>query len=521
MNPVVVPAAPIGTLTDAWRKVVGTGQMVLALRRDYQDSLAIVQEQIGFEHIRGHGLFHDWLAIHRTYDVAGFAGTRYSWTYLDQVIDAYLELGIKPFLELGFMPKDLASGEQTIFWWEGNITPPADYAAWNALVRATLTHLIDRYGREEVRQWPVEVWNEPSLPTFWQDADMAEYFRLYDETARTVKEVDADLLVGGPATAPQADDWYLPFAEHTDRSGAPVDFFSFHAYATGPAQHVPFGTYQTMHGQGSLLEQFGRPRRLLGDHRLASVPHHITEFNTSYRPDNPVHDTAYNAAYLAPTLAGGGDLVDSFSYWTFCDMFEEVGVPTAIFHGGFGLLTHRQIKKPTFHLYAFMARLGPQVLARGADHLVTRDSTTGRIAVLAWQPAGGTDDLAEPAAHTVHLSIPMVSTRPQAAYPTTRGGSVYCHRSRVNNEAGNAFTAWQQMGRPVSPTNRQLELLYDAAEPTVTHWAAPVEPGDSPDGIGRIDLRLDLAQHEVTLVEIDPVRDETPPWLDDSRIIGR
>jgi len=512
VSTVVVPAVPIGTLSGAWRKVVGTGQMVLGLRRDYQDSLALVQAEIGFDHLRGHGIFHDWLGILRRYDVGGHVGTRYSWTYLDQVVDAYLEAGIKPFLELGFMPEDLASGDQTIFWWKGNVTPPSDYREWNALVRATLTHLIDRYGAAEVRTWPVEVWNEPSLPEFWKDASKEEYFRLYDETARTVKEVDADLLVGGPATSPQSDDWYLPFAEHTDASGAPVDFFSFHAYATGPAQHVPFGTYQTMHPAGSLLEQFARPRRILGDHTLATVPHHVTEFSTSYRPDNPVHDTAYNAAYLAPTVAGGGDVVDSFSYWTFSDMFEEQGIPVALFHGGFGLLTHRQVKKPTFHLYAFMARMGTDVLARGEDHLVTRHDD-GRVTVLAWQPAGGTDDPAEPERHALDLSIPV------AHRDGTTPATAYLHRSRVNDDDGNAFTAWQQMGRPASPTSRQLDALYDAAEPVVTHAAVPVVPAD--DGTARVSLHLTLARHEVTLVELDPVRDETPAWLDDARILGR
>ncbi|ACZ31677.1 Xylan 1,4-beta-xylosidase [Xylanimonas cellulosilytica DSM 15894] len=509
MSTVVVPQTPIASQSDAWRKVVGTCHMVMGLRKDYLDSLRVVQAEIGFEHIRGHGIFHDWMGVLRRYDVAGHAGTRYVWTYLDQIVDAYLEVGIKPFLELGFMPEALASGPETVFWWKGNITPPADYAEWNALVAATLRHLIARYGRDEVLSWPVEVWNEPSLPEFWKDASKAEYFRLYEETAKTVKDVDAGFQVGGPATSPQADDWYVPFAEHTDATDTPVDFFSFHAYATGPAQHVPFGVYQTMHGAGSLLEQFARPRTILGGHRLASVPHHVTEFNTSYRPDNPVHDTAYNAAYLAPTLVGGGDLVDSFSYWTFSDMFEEQGVPAAIFHGGFGLLTHRQIKKPTYHLYAFMARLGTQVLARGDDHLVTRHDD-GRITVLAWQPVGGTDDPTEPDTHTLRLSIPL--TRPDGTTPAT----AYVHRRRVNNHDGNAFTAWQQLGRPASPTTRQLDRLYEAAEPTVTHHATDVAPG-----IGRIDLPLTLAHHEITLIEIDPVTDETPTWIDDTRILGR
>ncbi|GAB2450772.1 GH39 family glycosyl hydrolase [Xylanimonas ulmi] len=509
MSSVIVPSQPIGALSDAWRKVVGTGEFVLGLRRDYLDSLAVVQAEIGFGHLRGHGIFHDWMGLVRQYDAAGHVGTRYVWTYLDQIVDAYLEVGIKPFLELGFMPQALASGDETVFWWRGNITPPRDYAEWGALVRATLRHLIDRYGLAEVRTWPIEVWNEPSLKEFWQGASKSEYFRLYDQTAFAVKDVDADLRVGGPATSPESDDWYLPFAEHVAASGAPVDFFSFHAYATGPAQHVPFGVYQTLRHPSTLLEQFARPRTLLTGTALERLPMHVTEFNTSYRPDNPVHDTAYNAAYLAPTLVGGGDLVDSFAYWTFSDMFEEQGVPASIFHGGFGLLTHRQIKKPTFHLYAFMAAMGPDILARGHDHLVTRDHN-GRVAILAWQPVGGTDDPAEPDHHHLSLSVPVA--HPDGTVPAT----AYAHRSRVNDESGNAFTAWQHMGRPATPTSRQLDDLHAAAEPTITHQSLPLDPTT-----GRAEITLTLARHEITLLQLTPVHDETPPWLDDARILGR
>ena len=269
-----------------------------------------------------------------------------------------MSLGIRPFVELGFMPTALASGDQTVFWWKGNVTPPRDYREWTDLVQAFLRHSIERYGLPEVATWPVEVWNEPNLVDFWQGADQAEYFRLYEETARAVKDVDASLQVGGPAISPGADEWLAPFAEFVTSRDVPIDFVSRHAYSTGPAQHVPFGVYQTLLAPQVLLDQFDAPRHELAGTGLAGLPVHITEFNTSYRPDNPVHDTAYNAAYLAPVLAGGGDLVDSFSYWTFCDVFEEQDVPTSLFHGGFGLLTHRQVPKPTFHLYAFMARMG-------------------------------------------------------------------------------------------------------------------------------------------------------------------
>ncbi|MEV0428749.1 xylan 1,4-beta-xylosidase [Micromonospora sp. NPDC050495] len=500
---VVVPEQATGRLTEAWRACVGTGRFELALRRDYQDSLALIQREIGFRHIRGHGLLSDGVGVHRPYEYQGSRHVRHAFTYVDQVIDAYLDLGIRPFVELGFMPAALASGDQTVFWWRGNVTPPGSWTEWADLVRATVAHLVDRYGLDEVRGWPIEVWNEPNLTNFWQGADEAAYHRLYEVTAHAVKEVDAGLQVGGPALSPGADDWLPRFADFVAARSVPVDFVSKHAYSSGPAQHVPFGVHQTLTPAAGLLAQFATPAALLRDTALAGLPVHITEFNSSYRPDNPIHDTAFHAAYLAPVVAGGGDLVDSFSYWTFSDMFEEEGVPTTLFHGGFGLLTHRQIKKPTYHLYAFMARLGDQVLARGADHLVTRDGT-GRITVLAWAPVDVTGREPAPDRHTVQLSLPLA---PGAS-------TAFLLRSSVSEEAGNAWRAWHEMGRPASPHARQLDALREAAEPVRRHASLPVVAG-------RVALDLHLSRHEVTLVELTAVADETPPWWHDERLLGQ
>lgn len=510
--PVVVPEEPLGALPAAWRECVGTGRLNLALRHDYVESLATTQAEIGFRYVRGHGLLSDDLGIHRPYEHDGARRVRHAFSYADQVVDTYLSHGIRPFLELGFMPSGLASGDQTVFWWKGNVTPPSSYDEWADLVRATLRHLVDRYGLEEVRHWPVEVWNEPNLVDFWQGADQAEYLRLYEVTARAVKDVDASLQVGGPALSPGADDWWAPFVDHVTARDVPCDFVSRHAYTSGPAQHVPFGTYQDLHPPQSLLDQFAAPREHLAGTALADLPVHITEFNTSYRPDNPVHDTAYNAAYLAPVLAAGGDLVDSFSYWTFCDVFEEQGIPTSLFHGGFGLLTHRGVRKPTFHLYAFMARLGTSVLARGADHLVTRHDD-GRLAVLAWQAVDGAAPGA--ATHTVSLDLPVGATPGAGSGRGEAVGAreVFAVRHRVHEHAGNAWTAWREMGRPASPSLRRLDVLHEASRPAVEHGSLAVRAG-------RVRLDLTLERHEVTLVELEPVRDETPPWLHDARIPG-
>ncbi|GAB3981649.1 hypothetical protein GCM10027615_62700 [Plantactinospora veratri] len=259
-----VPEQPTGRLTDAWRTCVGTGRFELALRRDYQDSLALVQREIGFRHIRGHGLLSDGVGVYRPYEHQGSRQVRHNFGYVDQVVDAYLELGIRPFVELGFMPAALASGDQTVFWWQGNVTPPRSESEWADLVKATVGHLVDRYGLAEVRRWPIEVWNEPNLEQFWQGADESAYHRLYEVTAHAVKEVDAGLQVGGPAISPGADEWLPRFADFVAARDVPIDFVSKHAYTSGPAQHVPFGVHQTLAPASRLLEQFGSPRSCSG-----------------------------------------------------------------------------------------------------------------------------------------------------------------------------------------------------------------------------------------------------------------
>lgn len=507
-----VPDAPTGRLADAWRFCVGTGRLELALRRDYQDSLALVQREIGFRYIRGHGLFSDGMGIHRPYQDAGRRHVRHAFGYLDQVVDAYLGLGIRPFLELGFMPSGLVSGTRTVFWWAARVGPPNSWQEWECLVRDTLAHLIARYGLDEVRGWPIEVWNEPDLADFWPDADQDAYHRLYQVTAAAVKEVDADLQVGGPAVSPAADGWLPRFAEFVARHDVPVDFISRHAYTSGQAQHVPFGTHQSLQPASALLDQFAEPRCSLRGTALADLPVHITEFNSSYRPDNPVHDTAFHAAYLAPVLAAGGELVESFSYWTFSDVFEEAGIPTTLFHGGFGLLTHRQVRKPVYHLYAFMARMGDQVLARGQDHLVTRDGA-GRVTVLAWAPVDVTDPapLRDPgpdeSRHLVRMSVPL--SAPCGVEPTL----AFLLRSSVSERDGNAYAAWRELGCPPTPTVRELAVLREAAEPGRRHRSVPVVAG-------RVELDLVLDRHEVTLVELTPVVDQTPPWWEERRLLG-
>lgn len=433
---------------------VGTGRMGLALQKEYMAQLRLVQEKIGFKHIRGHGLFSDDMAIYQDLSFwDGYDKIEYNFTYLDMVMDSYLELGIEPFLELGFMPSKLASGDQTIFYWKGNVTPPKTYEGWNKLVRRTLEHLIDRYGRERVTKWPVEVWNEPNLKGFWKDADMKEYFRLFDETFATVKGVDPDFKVGGPAVCGGSDEiWISAFMDHIEEKGIALDFVTRHHYTTElPRPDGHYG-YPALSEPEMGFDNLRTTRDIIDSHeKYRGLPIHITEYNTSYVPNAPLHDTVRNAAYIAHQLSRLGDFNESYSYWTFGDIFEEHGVPFTPFHGGFGLVANGCIPKPTFWTFAFFKEIGESKCVYKDDSCVVVKADDGSYHGICWNytRSGECDD----------SKISFSFALPQGRYCLLK--------KTVDGDHANPLRIWHDMGEPSSLSAQQKEILKTAAVPGI------------------------------------------------------
>ncbi|MDO4292653.1 MAG: glycosyl hydrolase [Eubacteriales bacterium] len=433
---------------------VGTGRMGLALRKDYQEQLSLVQEKIGFSHIRGHGLFCDDMAIYREYaDEAGHIRAEYNFTYLDIVMDSYRELGLKPFLELGFMPEGLASGEQTVFYWKGNVTPPKSYEGWRALVRATLSHLMERYGANEVTSWPVEVWNEPNLSVFWKDADMPEYFRLFEETFAEVKGLDGRFRVGGPAICGVDDArWMKSFLDFCRERGLRPDFITRHHYTTEVPVHQGHYGYARLVDPGESLGALRQTREIVDSFpEYRGLPIHITEFNTSYIPNCPLHDTNRNAAYIARLLSELGDMNESYSYWTFGDVFEESGVPFTPFHGGFGLVANGLIEKPTFWTFAFFKRLQGECVHRSDEAVIVR-AGDGSYRGIVWNLS------LERCGRELDFSVSL---------PAKEGKEYSLVTKTVDEECCNPLKLWHDLGEPANPSREQTALLREAAKPLV------------------------------------------------------
>ena len=486
-NEYKIPAQGNGLFQNHCDFCVGTGRMGLALQKEYEDELAFVQQTIGFSHIRGHGLFHDDMGIYQYWKSPdGTVLEGYNFTYLDRVMDSYLKLGIRPFLELGFMPEKMARGEQTIFYWRGHTTPPASYEKWAELVQATLRHLMERYGREEVEAWPIEVWNEPNLPGFWENADQQEYFRLYDVTARAVKEVSSAFRVGGPAVCggDSCKPWIRAFLNHCRDEQVPVDFLTRHLYMGQTPERKGRYLYHDMCTPAYTINEARETRELVDSFpEYKGMEIHVTEFNTSYNPFCPTHDTVYNAALVAGLLSGLGDICASYSYWTFGDVFEEMGVPDRPFHGGFGLVAAGLIPKPTYWTYRFFKDMQGELLLRNEECVAVKS--------------------AENEYRTVLWNLEAKEKRISLLLPETEGEwSVVCQK--VDEEHGNPLMLWHEMGEPASLTREQLTLLRECAHPETT---------GSRKAASEAGLRLDiiLPPCAVANLTVKKVKEETSP----------
>ncbi|MFW6035054.1 MAG: GH39 family glycosyl hydrolase [Halothermotrichaceae bacterium] len=470
---------------------VGSGRMGLALQKEYVDHLELVQKSINFKYIRGHGLFCDDVGIYREDKIDGETKPFYNFTYLNRIIDTYLENDIRPFLELGFMPEKLKTGEDTVFYWKGNVTPPGSYQKWAELITATFEHLIDRYGREEVITWPVEVWNEPNIG-FWA-GNMEEYFKLYDYSARAVKEVDPQIQVGGPSICGvETEKWLRGFFEHCIENNSPLDFITRHCYtANQPINQVHY-TYHTLNDSTYMIDELKETRKIMDDYSdIADMPLHITEFNSSYVPTCPVHDTTFQAAYIARILSEAGEYADSYSYWTFSDVFEERDVPKSVFHGGFGLVALNSIKKPIFYTFKFFSKAGKELLYRDDNLIVTKKDD--RYVIIGWNWHNMRDKKKN---SNKSFKLKLDSLCEQAIMV----------KKEVGGKKANPLQTWSDLGKPRSLNREQLAILQASSEPRQTSSKILEQNGS-------YEVDLSIPCNHICMLEIIPVEDMTDTYL--------
>lgn len=425
-----------------WEQMFGSGRAVLSLRQDYRRDLETVKHATGFTYVRFHAILDDENGV---YDEDAQGHPVYNFSYVDQIYDGLLQNGVKPFVELSFMPKKLAANPKPHpFWYKPLPSPPNNPQKWDELIAAFVHHLEDRYGAQEVRTWYFEVWNEPNID-FWDGVPkQSTYFQLYDETAKSIKNVDSQLRVGGPATAQAA--WVDAFIAHCRKGGIPFDFVSSHIYGNENPVDV-FGKPMPI----TRRDMVGAAVKKVYDQVKASgapnTPIIWSEYNATYMNQVEVTDSAFMGPWMANNIRECDGMTAMMSYWTFSDVFEEQGVVKTPFYGGYGLIAERSIPKPAYNVFLMLHHLGDQRLPINSENaLVTRSEN--RVAVALW-------NYAEPGQAKPDMRFVLKFSDPQWSHARVQ---------IVDPKRGSSLALWQQMGSPKSPTEQQIRELRAAAQ---------------------------------------------------------
>jgi xylan 1,4-beta-xylosidase len=458
---VQVDAAAAGEpMHRPWRPMIGSEHLSLLLCTDrvggreigaeLRDALRRTRDELGVAAVRAHGILCDDLGVYREAD----GEPVHDFTGVDRVYDAVLELGLRPVVELSFMPRDLAADPgRTVFAYEGIISPPRDWDRWADLVTDLTAHLVERYGRQELRdEWSFEVWNEANLDVFWSGTE-EEYLRLYDVTVRAVREVDPHLVVGGPGSAAAA--WVESLLEHTAGSGVPVDFVSTHTYGSPPLDLRP------------TLARAGRTDAAIW----------WTEWGPGSQHFHQVGDSVFAATFLLDGMASAMGRLDALSHWVASDHFEELGRPQRLAHGGFGLLSVGNLRKPKWWALWLLEQLGDERLpvrtdGDGAGSLVTAvaaRAADGSLGVLTWNSSLDQSRIDGDPALEREVVVRVTGLGP---------GPLTLRHWRVDEAHSNVFATWRDLaaGRDW-PDEDQWEVLRAADGLAEDEAARPVDVG--------------------------------------------
>jgi len=444
-------------------------------------------------------------------------GFQYSWTNIFKLFDFLRSIGMRPIVELSFMPSLLASDPSlTCFWYKGGISPPKDYNVWRDFISQFVTAIIDRYGATEVHQWYFEVWNEPNCGFFYDPkccgptcGNKTAYMELFTNTFKAIKSVDPSLRVGGPASAQLA--WLGEFLTNATLAGTVPDFLSTHLYPTDP--YIDHGRDSFSGAIADAASEVAESARRAGG---KVPPLFLTEFNCGLGIE--CQDAPFAASFVAhhaKLSQGMRESVPIQSFWTFSDIFEEQGQMASEFSQAFGMQTISGIAKPVYRSFQLLRRLhGESVdvkvdsasLDTSIDVVVTKQDSVGTVSVEALVTNHPNMSQSTRAVNTMHTHglkhHPEVSSEDQAPTHVALSFkglpedimSFNVTERRIDDAHSNAVVHYMKLGAPDQPSKAVIEKLHRESELAATS-APAVKQQD-----GSLRLTLDMPPYSVVSI---------------------
>lgn len=496
-------------LTHNFKRITSVGKAKHILYEEIQQMLSMLQRDINFKYIKFHGILDDDMMVYSENKEDKITLT---FTYIDKVIDFLLSIGLKPLIQLSFMPKNLAKDlTHTMFEIDSIISPPKDMHRWNHLIHELTIHLINRYGLEEVETWPFCLWNEPdSPPSMFGFEDDNDFFELYKNTYDTVKNIIPTVKFGGPSLMSEtliSSPWIEEFGYYCQTHNCPPDFLNFHFYPIEPTIDLAKSNLQKKNhlilnkSENALKEAIEKIKSRIDVLNIKNKPLFMTEWNSSVSHRDLMNDTAFKGSYLAKNILENYDDLSSFGYWVLSDFIEECSIPQDLFHGGLGLFTYNKIKKPHYHVLCMLSKLGDTLIAYGDGYFITRNNSSYQILLYNYThfsslyASGELFDMTFTNRYT-----PFVNEKVKKIIFTLSNldfKQYLIKETLVNRHYGSCFDKWLEMGAYPLESAKEVELLSNLSSPMIKkHLISPIE--------NKYNFSFELEAHEVRLIELKP-----------------
>lgn len=503
--------APTTPTDFSWQMGLGNCHAYLLHRTDICEHIKLAHDELGIKYIRCHGVLDDdMLTYQRMGDCNMFASVpgknkikEINFRQVGHVYDNLLACGVKPFVELSFMPSALAKGKKKGLRYAPNICMPRSLNEWSDYIRRLISFLIARYGKEEVESWYFEVWNEPDLSCFLAGTQK-DYFCLYEATARAIKSVDENIRVGGPSTS--ACRWLPEFLGFCKTNDVPCDFVTTHHYP-GDAfgNFINFSNIKHMFSasrdaanngkplseamsdmfflpedakrwdKGALSKMDREAKKQVGDKPLL-----ITEWNSMAVFGSPVHDEKYSAAFAVKSCLDLDGSLEAYMFWCCSDLFEEQFMLPRPFVGSFGVVSNDGIPKPNFWGFKMLSQLYPERLPVSCtEKLDCGAFTDGNNVQILITPQSG--DYYENEAYDISLSLDLEAENVSV--------------QRIDDDHCNPKRLWQEMGEPDNLTRAQVSEIREKT-------CLKDEPLAFTSACGKTELSVSLSTNDVVLITV-------------------
>jgi beta-xylosidase/AraC-like DNA-binding protein len=490
---VSVDANITAELKRPWGKVINIGDALSLLHSDVQQHVLLITKELGFEYIRLWSIF-----MPSMYDENGEIGKRFNFSKLDRIFDFLVENRLKPYIELGFKPMQLIKTAEEYLVRNENEIFFHSHTQYEAAMQELASHLVNRYGMEEIESWYFELWKDPRMNI--EDAD-GWYYENFEAGYQALKKISRKIKVGGAGFLLGYENFlYKKIIHLWKRRGIEPDFLTVYAYwyVTMRQNGMVFGKKSL--DSNFITNQLDIFKKTLKEEKFDINEIHISEWNFTISNRNHFNDSCAQGAYIIENCIAAEGKIDLMAYWHGTDLYSEYYDTGAIINGDSGLLTKDGIRKPAFYAFQFLSSLHHKLLGKNEHSIVTTNGS-GSYTIVCHNSKKLTYKYAMKEEN--EIDIEQQDSLYEELEPLNlsvrinhlENGNYVVKIYYINRNNGSVQDAWKQMDYTKNLSGGEIDYLQRTSIPRMEMKKLKVE-----EGIVRVEATLQ--PHEIRMINL-------------------